>query len=76
VSTPKLSGRWRLVIALVVFAMVAVACGDDDAGDTTTTAGGATTTTAAAPTTTEAPPAAFTTGRIFRTPPRQLPGLH
>jgi len=60
VSTPKLSGRWRLVIALVVFAMVAVACGDDDAGDTTTTVGGATT-TVPAPTTTEAPPdVAFT----------------
>jgi ABC-type transport system substrate-binding protein len=57
VSTPKLSGRWRLVIALVVFAMVAVACGDDDAGDTTTTAAGGTTTTAGATTTTEAPPA-------------------
>ena len=60
-STPKLSGRWRLVIALVVFAMVAVACGDDDAGDTTTTAAGATTTAAGPTTTTEAPPAtAFT----------------
>lgn len=54
-STPKQSGRWRLVIAFVVFALVAVACGDDDTGgETTTTAPGVTTT--AGTTTTEAPP--------------------
>lgn len=60
--TPKLSGRWRLVIAFVVFALVAVACGDDDATVTTTTPTTAATTTTAGQTTTttEAPPAAFT----------------
>jgi ABC-type transport system substrate-binding protein len=54
VSTPKQSGRWRLVIAFVVFALVAVACGDDDAGDVTTTTPSVTTTSGTA--TTEPPP--------------------
>ena len=57
--TPKLSSPWRLVIAFVVFALVAAACGDDDTGDTTATTA-ATTTTGGDTSTTEAPPAAFT----------------
>ena len=59
-STPKLSGRWRLVIAFVVFALVAAACGDDDTGDTTATTAATTTSAGETTTTTEAPPAAFT----------------
>ena len=59
--TPKLSGRWRLVVAFAVFALVAAACGDDDA--TTTTAAPGTTTTAGPGTTTTAPPAGF----VYRT---------
>jgi len=63
VTTPKLSGRWRLVVAFAVFALVAAACGDDDA--TTTTTPGATTTTAGpGSTTTSAPP---TGGFVYRT---------
>lgn len=63
-TTPKLSGRWRLVVAFAVFALVAAACGDDDA--TTTTAAGATTTTAGTGTTTATtqPPVG---GFVYRT---------
>ncbi|MDP2622756.1 MAG: ABC transporter substrate-binding protein [Actinomycetota bacterium] len=61
--TPKLSGRWRLVVAFAVFALVAAACGDDDA--TTTSAPGATTTTAGGTTTpTTQPP---TGGFVYKT---------
>ncbi|MEX2419154.1 MAG: ABC transporter substrate-binding protein [Acidimicrobiia bacterium] len=64
-TTPKLSGRWRLVVAFAVFALVAAACGDDDA-TTTTAAPGATTTTAGTGTTTATtlPPAE---GFVYRT---------
>lgn len=58
--TPKLSSPWRLVIAFVVFALVAAACGDDDTGDTTATTAATTTTGGEVTTTTEAPPEAFT----------------
>lgn len=61
--TPKLSGRWRLVVAFAVFALVAAACGDDDA-TTTTPAPGQTTTTAGPGTTTTPPPAE---GFVYRT---------
>lgn len=59
-TTPKIASRWRFVIVLAVFALVAVACGDDDTAGTTTTAAGTSTTAAPTTTTTEAPPAAFT----------------
>ena len=58
--TPKLSSPWRLVVAFVVFALVAAAWGDDDTGDTTATTAATTTTGAETTTTTQAPPAAFT----------------
>ncbi len=45
--------RYRLLLALVAFALIAAACGDDDSGDTTTAAPAAETTEA--PATTEAP---------------------
>ena len=61
--TPKLSGRWRLVVAFAVFALVAAACGDDDATTTTSEPGG-TTTTAGPGTTTTTPPAE---GFVYRT---------
>lgn len=55
-------GGWRIVLALVAFALVAAACGDDDAVTTTTEAEQATATTAAgeAPATTAAEPTATT----------------
>jgi branched-chain amino acid transport system substrate-binding protein len=45
---------WRLVATLLVFALVAAACGEDTGGDTTTTDGGGDPTTTASPDTTMA----------------------
>ena len=63
-TNPKLSGRWRLVVAFAVFALVAAACGDDDATTTTAAPGTTTATTAAPGTTTTQPPAG---GFVYRT---------
>jgi len=74
-------GGWRIVLALVAFALVAAACGDDDAATTTqaeqataTTAAAATATTAAAATT-AAPAAATTAAPVAATTPLDAPGF-
>ncbi len=74
------SMRWRFVLLLAVFALVAAACGgsDDATDETTTTAAAETTTTAATTETTAAPDATTTTVAEEVAPPtdeNQLSGL-